>query len=138
MLICAWSCCARLLSVSEVVREGVKLFASVALPAIDESGTPTLRGEGGGGCSVEGWYAVAVCICLFADCLKRIDDEKLRMHCGHWREALEGVANRRKAEDERASAVVVRGSDIFASREVASMLQIEKWCVMRVNGESDG
>jgi hypothetical protein len=49
------SCCVGWLRCSGANREGVHDFASVAPPAIEVSGTPALRGGGGGGCSDDGW-----------------------------------------------------------------------------------
>jgi hypothetical protein len=89
------------------------LFASAAPPAIDVSGTPAFRG-GGCGYSDDGWYAVAVCIWRLADCRYGIDEANVRAHCGHLRGVKDGAANRRNVELERATAAVVRGSDIIA------------------------
>ena len=97
--------------------KGVKCFASVAPPAIEVSGTPALRG-GGSGNSDEGWYAVAVCICRFADCRYGNEEAKVREHCGHLRGANDGAANRGKFDAERASAPVVRGSDIVVGPDI--------------------
>lgn len=137
MLIVAWSCCDIWLSFVAGIFEGVKLFASVAPPAIEVSGTPTLRGGGGWGYSDEGWYAVAVCICRFADCRYGIDDEKLRMHCGHWRGALDGVANRKKVEEERANAAVERGRAMIVMEYIqeSAVVTCSMECVVRMNGE---
>ena len=110
----------------------MKLFASVAPPAIDVSGTPTLRGGGGCGYSEAGWYAVAVCICRLADCRYGVDEEKARRHCEHWRGVLEGVASRRSVEEERANVAVVRDKDIFVARKIPGCCYRKKVdCVCR-------
>lgn len=56
------------------------------------------------------------------------EEAKVREHCGHLRGAKEGAANRRNDELERASAPVVRGSDIIAR------LSIGERCDLRTEG----
>jgi hypothetical protein len=94
------------------------LFASGFPPAIEVSGTPALRGEGGGGCNEYGWYAVAVCICRLDDWRKNADEEKVRRHCGHLRGVEADAANRWAAEAERMNAPVVRDKDILQKKGV--------------------
>ena len=57
---------------------------------------------------------MAVCICRFTDWPYGDDEAKVREHCGHLRGENERAANRRNDELERASAPVVRGSDMIA------------------------
>lgn len=44
------------------------------------SRTLKLRGGGGSGLNVDGWYALAVCSCRFDDCRKALEEEKVRRH----------------------------------------------------------
>ena len=108
----------------------VVVIASAAPPAIEVSGTSALRG-GGSVYSDSGRYAVAVCICRFADCRYCIDEANVLEHCGHLRGGSDGEANRRNAELERANAPVVRGSDMAVGRIskcVATRRDKECWC----------
>lgn len=104
----------------------VVFFASVAPPAIEVSGTPTLRG-GGSGYNDEGWYAVAVCIWRLADWRLGSDEAKDREHCGHLRGANGGAANRRKDVLERTSAPVVRGSDMIVGLGMEMRCNVGRW-----------
>ena len=47
-------------------------FISGMPPTVEVSGMPKLRGGGGSGLNVDGWYALAVCSCRFDDCRKAL------------------------------------------------------------------
>jgi hypothetical protein len=136
MMLCR-SCGGAWLVCSDANRGGTELLASGLPPAIEVSGTPVLRGGGGGGCSDEGWYAVAVCICRLDDWRKNADEAKVRVHCGHLRGAEAAAANRWVADAERTNAPVVRDRDIIVEETCRSYCDGE-WsdmCDMIVNGE---